>query len=214
MSHSIFLFYGHKPPAQGVDASCLSQWFHRPFVIADIEYPTAEHWMMAEKARLFGDEEMLKQILVAPGPREAKALGRKVAGFDTNTWNENRFEIVKAGNRAKFSQHSDLNCFLQATALYNPQGTFLQVADKKDGYLLGETPQAILEVREKVESYHRYDAETKGLPSVVLVEAAGRDTIWGIGLGEFNPKASDPNKWRGQNLLGFALTAVRESLQI
>ena len=46
----------------------------------------------------------------------------------------------------------------------------------------------------------------------ILVEAAGRDVIWGIGLGASNPKAQDPNTWRGQNLLGFVLTEVREQL--
>lgn len=48
---------------------------------------------------------------------------------------------------------------------------------------------------------------------VVLVEAASRDQIWGIGLGADNPKAQDPRQWRGQNLLGFALMDVRERLR-
>ena len=47
---------------------------------------------------------------------------------------------------------------------------------------------------------------------VILVEAAGRDVIWGIGLGPNNPKSRDPFQWRGRNLLGFALTVVREQL--
>ena len=47
----------------------------------------------------------------------------------------------------------------------------------------------------------------------ILVEAAGRDVIWGIGLGGSNPKAQDPRTWRGRNLLGFVLTHVREEFR-
>ena len=48
--------------------------------------------------------------------------------------------------------------------------------------------------------------------SKVLVEASPYDDIWGIKLGEGDPRCFDPNQWQGTNLLGFALMDVREEL--
>ena len=56
----ILPFYGHKPEPNGaIGAGCLSQWWPAPFTVDGVDYPTAEHWMMAGKARLFDDEESL-----------------------------------------------------------------------------------------------------------------------------------------------------------
>lgn len=44
----------------------------------------------------------------------------------------------------------------------------------------------------------------------VPVEASPLDRIWGIGLREDDPRAADPAQWQGLNLLGFALSDVRD----
>jgi ribA/ribD-fused uncharacterized protein len=106
-------FWGHTPPKNGgVSNSCLSQWYPCSFQMENIIYQTAEHWMMAEKARLFGDSGTLEKILIAETPNAAKALGREVANFDAGKWAAARFDIVVAGNRAKFSQSGALKDFL------------------------------------------------------------------------------------------------------
>ena len=49
-------FWGHQPPTDGtVGKSCLSQWWDCRFIVDGIPYHTAEQYMMAQKALLFGD---------------------------------------------------------------------------------------------------------------------------------------------------------------
>lgn len=93
-----------------------SQWFPAPFAHEGIAYPTAEHWMMAGKARLFGDTATLERILRAVDPREVKALGRQVQGFDHGRWSAACDALVAEGNTHKFQQHPALHAHLLATA--------------------------------------------------------------------------------------------------
>jgi ribA/ribD-fused uncharacterized protein len=159
-------FWGHRPLPDGrIGASCLSQWWPSPFTVDGVEYATAEHWMMAAKARLFGDAEAERQALAAEHPAQAKKAGRLVRGFDEETWRRERFGIVVHGSVHKFSAHTDLRDFLVNT---------------------GER---------------------------VLVEASPVDRVWGIGLAADDERAADPERWRGPNLLGFALMEARRLLR-
>ena len=109
-------FWGHQPNKNGlIGKSCLSQWFEREFQYQGIKYPTAEHWMMARKAKLFGDKENFEKILRSKTPKEAKSFGRQVKNFDEKTWINHREKIVKNGNYLKFKQHLDLWEFLNST---------------------------------------------------------------------------------------------------
>ena len=49
--------------------------------------------------------------------------------------------------------------------------------------------------------------------SAVLAEASATDRIWGIGLSENDPDSNNPDRWRGQNLLGVCLMRVRQHFQ-
>ncbi|MEV7691055.1 NADAR family protein [Streptomyces bungoensis] len=158
-------FWGHRPRPDGrIGPGCLSQWWPSPFVVDGVRYATAEHWMMAGKARLFGDPEAERRVLAAEHPAEAKKAGRLVRGFDEETWARERFRIVVEGSVHKFSSDDDLGLFL------------LNTGDR------------------------------------VLVEASPVDRVWGIGLAADDEAASDPTRWRGPNLLGFALMEAREHL--
>ncbi|MFE6335767.1 NADAR family protein [Streptomyces sp. NPDC057806] len=159
-------FWGHRPRPDGrVGASCLSQWWPSPFTVDGVRYATAEHWMMAGKARLFGDPDAERAILAAGHPSEAKNAGRLVRGFDEETWARERFGIVVEGSVHKFASDEALR-----------------------GFLLGTGRR-------------------------VLVEASPVDRVWGIGLAATDDAAMDPERWRGPNLLGFALMEARERLR-
>lgn len=52
----------------------------------------------------------------------------------------------------------------------------------------------------------------KATENSILAECAVRDRIWGIGLSMQDPDRLQIDKWKGQNLLGYALMTVRERL--
>ena len=108
-------FWGHRQSSGKITKSCLSQWYECKFTVDGKEYHTAEQYMMAKKAELFGDNEILREIMKADDPSEYKKLGRKIRNFDSNIWNENKFRIVVEGNTAKFSQNPKLRGFLLDT---------------------------------------------------------------------------------------------------
>jgi ribA/ribD-fused uncharacterized protein len=159
-------FWGHRPRPDGrIGPSCLSQWWPSKFTVDGVEYATAEHWMMAAKARLFEDAAAERAVLAAGHPAGAKKAGRLVRGFDETIWARERFRIVVEGSVHKFGAHPALQ-----------------------GFLLGTGDR-------------------------VLVEASPVDRVWGIGLAADDEAAMDPERWRGPNLLGFALMAARERLR-
>ena len=107
--------------------SQLSQWNKRDFVVDGLTYNCAEQYMMAEKARFFGDTETEKRIMEAKEPWEQKALGRRVKNYDDNKWDGVARDVVFKGNFARFSQHEDLK-----RALLETEGTTLVEASPKD----------------------------------------------------------------------------------
>jgi ribA/ribD-fused uncharacterized protein len=109
-------FWGHQPSKDGtITKTCFSQWWVAPFEVEGITYLTAEHWMMAGKARMFGDEAAMPKILGATKPAVAKEEGRKVLNFVPEVWDKVKFDLVVEGNWHKFSQHPALKGFLLQT---------------------------------------------------------------------------------------------------
>ena len=94
-TRDLCLFWGHQPAEDGhLTKSCLSQWWMEDFYTTADSYLYAEQYMMAGKAQLFGDEEKRKEILACSDPKQIKALGRKVRGFDQKVWDKFKYAIV------------------------------------------------------------------------------------------------------------------------
>ncbi|MBW5447656.1 DUF1768 domain-containing protein [Cohnella sp. CFH 77786] len=96
--------------------SPFSQWHPARFEAAGIVFQCAEQYMMYEKAKLFGDEDVASQILRTNSPVEQKKLGRKVKSFDQAKWEAECKRIVYEGNYAKFTQNQALLQKLLQTA--------------------------------------------------------------------------------------------------
>ena len=106
ISDDVVLFW-HPP-------SVFSQWTLSPFTVDLAKYNCTEQFMMASKARLFGDDTALSAILASDDPREKKYLDRQVRHFDPELWQSECENIVLHGNLAKFSQNEEMHlAFIQ-----------------------------------------------------------------------------------------------------
>jgi len=92
-----------------------------------LEFSSAEQFMMYHKAVLFGDIDMAKAIIATQDPRTIKELGRQVKNFNDIIWTFFRSLIVYEGNKAKFTQNEVLK-----QALFATQGTTLVEASPYD----------------------------------------------------------------------------------
>ena len=108
-------FWGHHAKDGKITKACLSQWYPCKFTVDGVHYNSAEQYMMAEKARLMGDEYVRQQILASTDPKEIKDLGKAVKNFDEDLWCQHRSKIVAKGNYYKFLCNTDLKKFLHGT---------------------------------------------------------------------------------------------------
>ena len=194
-------FWGHTNKSDSnVGSFCFSQWFELPFVVDDITYKTSEHWMMANKALLFGDLISYHKIIAANNPAEAKELGRGVIGFDEQIWKERRFDIVKTGNIHKFNQNPQFGEYLLTTGdrilvEASPVDTIWGVGLSSDNEYIHDPTNwrgenllgfALMEVRDFLQQFGFF----KNITSVVAppwkaypnIESA--DMFWRMGKGE------------------------------
>lgn len=154
------LFYGYVSPFsnfyKGIDTQF--EYKNHLFICGEQAYV----W---EKALSAGDTELANKILNLPPDTEPsfiKHLGYKIANFNQEIWDKNKFNIMVEIVTAKFSV-------------------------PKMKYKLKKTENKI-------------------------IAEASKDTIWGIGYFMNQKEATNPENWKGQNLLGNAIMEARIKL--
>lgn len=85
-----------------------SQWHPSSFNVDGQDYRTAEHYMMAGKATTFDDPAALSAVHSTVHPRDVKAIGRQIKGYNEEVWKKVRYQIVCRGTYEKFRQNPEL----------------------------------------------------------------------------------------------------------
>ena len=86
--------------------SVFFQWYTSVFTVDNEHYNCAEHYMMSEKAKLFGDTATRRDSIASSDPAQQNRLGRSVSNCNQGLWERHRYGIVYKGNFAKFSTPS------------------------------------------------------------------------------------------------------------
>lgn len=107
-------FYGLREKPYGV----FSQWQKCKFTdpnYPDIEFNTAEQYMMHGKAQTLNDPDSAAKILLAKTSKDQKALGRNVKNWGQEVWDDAKLGIVERGNYLKFTQNENFKKVLLDT---------------------------------------------------------------------------------------------------
>jgi ribA/ribD-fused uncharacterized protein len=124
---NMIYFYDHNHG----EYKCFSQFYQCPITMNDrngtIEYHSVEQRHHHQKAILFNDQDAATKILNCSTPGGCIRLGRKVKHFDHTIWNDNKYQICKDSNIAKFQQHPNLLTILMST-----RGKFIAEAAPDD----------------------------------------------------------------------------------
>ncbi|CBJ25892.1 conserved unknown protein [Ectocarpus siliculosus] len=92
-----------------------TQWEPALFEVDGVKYCSAEQYMMACKANVFGDTDIWNKIMSTSDPAQQKRLGKEVANYDHGIWNLCKVQFVLTGNYSKFTQNPGMCDQLLAT---------------------------------------------------------------------------------------------------
>lgn len=105
---------------------CENRFGSESHQVRGVDFATVEHYMMYEKATLFSDIDAAHEIYQTWSPQSAKAIGRRVKGFDNRVWESWREQIVTQGLVAKMMANPRI--LAQALDLYNQGLVFVEAS--------------------------------------------------------------------------------------
>ena len=111
-----------------------------------------------------------------------------------------------------------VRCVIERITFQNPQNGYSVIKCKAKGYndILWQGLRQVVALRGLYAKFSQNE-ELKTLlldtDNAYLVECAYKDLNWACGWHLDDPQRTDISKWRGKNLLGFALMEVREQLR-
>lgn len=151
-----------------------------------IEFQFSEQYYMYCKAACFGDAETCQSILAASKAGDCKDAARHICGFDSIIWDSLRLRVMEDALWLKFG------------------GAQLQQVLDDGGEWLNRDA--------RLQTLNDHGRKLLATGDRLLVEAAGRDSFWGIGYGIKQRPMNYQKNW-GQNQLGKSLVATRERLR-
>jgi len=89
----------------------LSNWYETaPFTFGGRTFATSEHWMMWQKACVFGSWDIADKILQVSASDQGKVkwLGKQVKGYTDDIWDAVNLQLMRVGLRQKFLQNKRL----------------------------------------------------------------------------------------------------------
>ena len=152
--------------------------------------------------------------------------GKKIAKTCFSQWFEIDFEVD--GHRYNCAEQYMM---AQKAWLFKDIEIFTKILDATDPKVIKTLGREVKNFDPKIWNLHKFEIVVKGnlgkfgenpeleefllsTGDKILVEASPYDKIWGIGMKEDTPGIVNPENWKGENLLGFALMEVRNKLRI
>lgn len=172
-----------------------SQWHPSIFKANNLIFISAEQYMMYQKALLFRDKNIAKEILLLND--RYQLLNDFLKGKITKS------QILEDANvKKQWSEiQKEIKSFGRKVKGYNDK-----VWDRNrerivfDGNML------------KFNSSEDLKQKLINTKDTIIAEASPFDKIWGIGLKETDERSLVVESWQGLNLLGKALMSVRKKL--